>query len=59
MKAHKRDIRLYNNAGIRFPLCYANAERLDLDKTRLQVEHDNAKVTCDRCLTLIATGHDR
>jgi hypothetical protein len=32
MKKHIRDIRLFNNAGISFPACQANAKLLDMDK---------------------------
>jgi len=52
-KVHKRSIRLRNNAGMDFPVCYAHAELLDLDKSRLATTGDNAKVTCKRCRSAI------
>lgn len=45
---HLRDIRLYNNAGMRFPVCHASARLLDLDKSGLRMDTDE-KVTCIRC----------
>ncbi len=50
MKVHSRDQRLFVNAGMDFPYCYANAKLLDLDKGRLKVTSDSNKVTCKRCL---------
>lgn len=47
---HARDIRLANNAGMAFPVCYANAELLDCTKGRLLTTSDFALVTCKRCL---------
>jgi hypothetical protein len=51
---HFRDIRLFNNAGMSFPLCYADAELLDLDKARLPTSGREgiAEVTCKRCLRM-------
>jgi hypothetical protein len=49
---HLRDIRLYNNAGMRFPLCYANAKLLDLDKSCLPSTGEKDKVTCMNCILL-------
>lgn len=49
MVIHFRSIRLRNNAGIDFPACYASAELLDLDKTRLPTTGEQDKVTCKRC----------
>lgn len=46
---HFRSLRLANNAGIDFPLCYANAARLDMEKGRLPLTTDRTKVTCGRC----------
>jgi hypothetical protein len=46
---HFRSIRLFNNAGIDFPVCYAGARLLDLDKSRLPTTGDANKVTCKRC----------
>ncbi len=46
---HMRDIRLSNNAGIDFPVCHANAEMLDLDKSRLPTTGKMQEVTCERC----------
>lgn len=55
MKTHIRDIRLYNNSGISFPVCCAGAEFLDLNKTGWTFasgirETDN--VTCKNCLKI-------
>ena len=50
MKVHMRHGRLYVNAGMRFPLCYANAELLDLDKTLLPTTGEAKEVTCKHCL---------
>lgn len=49
MKTHLRDIRLMNNAGMQFPLCYANAPLLDVDKSALPTTGNAADVTCKRC----------
>ena len=49
MKLHIRDIRLYNNAGISLPVCYARATLLDLDKTHLPTAHNPEDATCQRC----------
>ena len=48
-KSHLRDIRLRGNAGMDFPLCYAGAERLDLDKGRLATVGTLAETDCKRC----------
>jgi len=50
---HYRDVRLFVNAGLRFPLCKASAELLDLDATRLQTVGHSAEVTCKRCRKLL------
>lgn len=50
MKMHFRDIRLRNNAGMDFPLCYAGARLLDLDKSRLPTTGDFNAVECKHCL---------
>jgi len=50
MKTHKIDIRLFNNAGMNFPKCYANAKMLDLEKSRLNLSHDLNFVTCKKCI---------
>ena len=49
MKVHYRDIRLFNNAGISFPRCYANQRLLDLTKTALPTTSDRKAVTCSNC----------
>lgn len=48
-KTHIRDIRLYNNAGISFPVCRAGAEMLDLDCTRYEMANPETAATCLRC----------
>lgn len=47
---HKRSTRLFTNAGMDFPVCYAYAKLLDTDKGRLPTTGDGSKVTCKRCL---------
>lgn len=49
---HYRDIRLSSNAGMDFPLCYANAKLLDTDKGRLSSSGEMKEVTCKRCLKM-------
>lgn len=48
-KVHMVDIRLYNNAGIEFPVCYCNDGPLDLEKTGLPKTSNESEVTCKRC----------
>jgi hypothetical protein len=48
-KIHMRDIRLRNNAGMDFPVCYASAKLLDLDKSALPTASRDEDVTCERC----------
>jgi len=50
-KVHYGDIRLHNNAGINFPVCYAGAELLDMDKTILRTGGYEV-VTCKHCLRI-------
>ena len=50
MKVHATDCRLFNNAGMRFPKCYANARLLDTDKSRLTMASNIENVTCKKCL---------
>jgi len=52
MKTHFQDIRLSNNAGMDFPVCYSTAEFLDMEKSRLPTTSDFSKVTCKRCLAM-------
>jgi len=52
MKKHFRDIRLFSNAGIRFPMCYAGTRLLDLDKTHLSTTGVIDNVNCKHCLRL-------
>ena len=52
MKTHKQDARMYVNAGMRFPQCYARAALLDLGKTRLPMTNDWWRVTCGHCLRI-------
>ena len=48
-KIHWRSIRLFVNAGMAFPACYATAELLDLDKGSLPTTGNRLEVTCKRC----------
>lgn len=52
MKMHLRDIRLRNNAGLAFPLCYASAALLDTDKGYLPTTGEFNEVTCKRCIAM-------
>ena len=54
MKTHIRDIRLSNNAGMSFPVCYSTAKLLDLDKSRLAMAMaiKPKDATCKRCLSM-------
>ena len=49
---HYVNIRLYNNAGMEFPECYAGAKLLDLDKSHLPLSHNIKEVTCKHCIRL-------
>jgi hypothetical protein len=44
------NIRLFNNAGMRFPECYAYQKLLDTDKGRLRTTGDKLLVDCPKCL---------
>lgn len=48
-KVHLYSMRLANNAGMRFPLCYSNAKLLDTDKSHLPTVGNLARVTCAHC----------
>jgi len=48
-KTHMEDIRLHNNAGMSFPVCYAGARLLDLDKAHLPITSNQKEVTCSHC----------
>lgn len=54
---HERSLRLYNNAGISFPVCRLplNGEPLDLDATRYNVSVYDP-TTCKHCLKRIASN---
>lgn len=54
-KVHLRDRRLFVNAGVRFPACYANSELLDTDKSKLQTTGTLSEVTCKNCLRFTLT----
>lgn len=45
---HFRSVRLYNNAGMVFPLCQAHKD-LDLDKCHWHMTTDAQDVTCQKC----------
>ena len=57
-KIHKRSVRMVNNAGIYFPICYMNPANglLDLDKGNLPLSTEDAGVTCKRCLARLKDG---
>jgi len=48
-KVHLQSMRLFNNAGMQFPLCYSNAKLLDTDKGHLPTSPTLARVTCAHC----------
>lgn len=50
---HLRDLRLYTNAGLRFPACYAAAKILDTLKSALPTTAMAAEVTCGHCCKLL------
>lgn len=54
-KIHYTDTRLYINAGVRLPACYASAKLLDMDKTHLPQTSRPIYgfVTCKRCLRVM------
>lgn len=52
-KTHYRNTRLYVNAGMRFPECYAYAELLDVEKSALPTTGEVNEVTCKHCLRLM------
>ena len=56
-KTHYRDLRLRNNAGVDFPLCYADAPLLDTAKSYLPTTGRLDSVTCKRCLAITKARH--
>ncbi len=55
MKIHMRDTRLFNNAGISYPICYFNLKQgLDLDKSRLALTGKIEEITCKHCKRIMA-----
>jgi len=56
MKVHFQDTRLFVNAGMSFPTCYANARLLDTDKSRLPMTVKKDEVTCKKCLYKLERG---
>ena len=46
---HIRDIRLFNNAGMSFPVCCADEELLDVDKARWKCGPVK-EATCKKCI---------
>lgn len=55
-KIHYMDIRLFNNAGMRFPTCKANAKLLDLDAAKLPISNDIHSTTCKQCIKIYFKG---
>lgn len=49
MKTHKRDLRLFVNAGIAFPKCVKTI-LLDMRKTAWKTSGNTAEVNCKHCL---------
>lgn len=54
-RTHARSVRLFVNAGLRFPLCQAGAEKLNLDAGRWITTPDVHKVNCGNCLRIMRT----
>jgi hypothetical protein len=53
MKIHMVDLRLRNNGGLDYPVCYIGLKRgLDLDKSKLSMTNKPEEVTCERCKRL-------
>ena len=52
-KVHYRNLRLYVNAGMRFPECYAYAELLDVEKSALPTTPNVSEVTCKHCQRML------
>ena len=53
-KVHFRNLRLYINAGMQFPECYAYQSLLDIDKGALETTSDKSEITCKHCLRQLA-----
>jgi len=58
-KTHFVDTRLYVNAGMRFPACYARAPLLDTDKGRLPSTTAHDSVTCKHCRRIMRKTENR
>ena len=52
-KIHYRSVRLRNNAGMDFPLCYSRADILDTEKGNLKTTFELSKVTCMNCKRIV------
>ena len=52
-RTHWRSVRLFVNAGLQFPACFANSPLLDTERGHLKSTGDKSLVTCSRCLKLI------
>jgi len=59
MKIHLRDIRMYNNAGMNFPVCRTQDRLLDLEASRYTMANredyrnaDDKSVFCKHCLRM-------
>ena len=50
MKVHKISLRLRNNAGMNFPVCYTGRAILDTDKSRLPLTQKIENVSCKKCI---------
>ena len=58
-KVHFIDTRLFVNAGMRFPTCYARARLLDTDKGRLPLTLVHDQVTCAHCRRIMLKTENR
>ena len=56
-KIHWRALRLFNNAGIDFPVCYSQAALLDMDKAHLSTTRDRERITCRHCKRIVAKDY--
>jgi len=55
-KIHHQDLRLFNNAGMKFPTCKANADMLNLEYCWLPISANIEDVTCKHCLKTYMKG---
>jgi hypothetical protein len=52
LKTHLADLRLHNNAGIRYPLCKSGPDLLNLKATSWPLTNELTATTCKHCFRL-------